>query len=157
MERNVVHREPDPSSRWDRVAHAAAAALGDIAVVTRVVPEENVLEVVAVCHRSAELERTARRVLGERYRPGEQLPGRVWQSERGIWIVDLDNRAVVEMAMPASRRYVQDVGLQSIILVPLWIDGRVAGTLGVARDPGRPPYTESDFDVLAAMAVLEGA
>jgi GAF domain-containing protein len=125
-----------------------------VAVVTRIEPEHDAIVAVAACHRDPDRERIARSVLGKRYRRGEGIPGRVWQTERGIWMVDVDNDALWHMGYPQSQRYLREVGVQSMMIVPLWREGRVVGTLGVARDPGRPPYTEEEFGRLAVLAQI---
>ncbi|MBS2031971.1 MAG: GAF domain-containing protein [Deltaproteobacteria bacterium] len=144
----------DEKKLWDQIARTALDAFGDVAVVTRVVRNEGVIAVVAVCHRDPVRDESAQRVLGERFRRGQGIPGRVWESERGILLVDVDSAALAEIGPPSSRNYVREVGLQSTMLVPLRQAGKVVGTLGVARDLGRPPYSEDDFERLAAMAVL---
>lgn len=145
---------PEPGLRFENCARDAARAFGDVAVVTMVEDGGDCLVTIAAAHRDAERERLARAVLGERYRPGEALPGCVWQADRGILLMEVDSPALARTAPPAyeSKRYVKAVGLQSIMIVPIREGGRVVGTLGVARDPGHPPYTEDEFLQLEAMA-----
>jgi hypothetical protein len=133
------------------------SAFGDIAVVTRELQGEGVIVAVAVSHRDKEREALARKVLGERYQRGQGIPGRVWKTERGILLVEVDSAAVANIAPPASGSYVREIGLQSMMLVPLREGERVVGTLGVAREPGSPSFTEEDFERLLAMAVLPPA
>jgi GAF domain-containing protein len=146
--------EPAQVQRWIDCARAAAEAIGDIAVVTQVRPGEDLLVTLGVCHRDSERERAAEHVIGESYQRGQGLPGRVWQTERGILLVDVDDDALAEAALNHSNRYIREVGIRSLMLVPLYEGTRVVGTLGVARDPGGTPYTEADFDRLVDLAKI---
>jgi GAF domain-containing protein len=135
-------------------ARSAADILGDVAVATRVGKIEGALITVAVHHRNQEHAPLAQKVLGEQYRLGEGLPGRVWQTKRGILLVDVDDPALASAAPPDSEAYVREVGIRSMMIVPLWSGGQVVGTLGLARDPGGAPYTEEDFAQLETLARL---
>jgi GAF domain-containing protein len=145
----------DPADHlYEERAHAAADLFGDVAVATRVREEEDVLVTVAVHHRNQSHLPVAQRVLGEQYRRGEALPGRVWETGRGILLVDVDDPALASIAPRNSKAYVCEVGIRSMMIVPLWEGGRVVGTLRVARDRGGVPYTEEDFARLQSLAAL---
>jgi GAF domain-containing protein len=91
---------------------------------------------------------------GERWNFGDALPGRVWEAERGILIVDGDRRGLESILRGAALAYTMAVGISSIMIVPLSLGGRVVGTLGVSRDTGNPPFQEKDFDLFGRLADL---
>jgi GAF domain-containing protein len=145
---------------FDVRARQAATSIGDVAVATRVVLEEDALLTVAVHHRNSTHLKNARRVLGERFGRGEALASRVWESERGLLLVDVDDTAlasVLRPLRPTSNAYLKEVGIRSMMIVPVWLKSRVVGTLGLARDPDGPPYTEEDFERLSALARFDDA
>lgn len=137
---------------WRDLARSVAEELGDVAVVTQAEPAEQQLAVVAAAHKSPEREDLAQALVGERYRRGWGLPGRVWETERGILLEQADNLALIALSQPASKRYLQEVGIRSLMWVPLRVDGQVVGTLGVARDRASAPFTEADFARVQGLA-----
>lgn len=142
-------------ARGEGWARAVAQAFGDVAVVGWVDAEAEALVVVAACHRNPERDPDARILVGERYGRGVTLPGRVWQAERGILLIDVDTAALAAIGPEGAKLYMDRMGLRSLMLVPIWRAGRVVGVLGVGREPGHPPYTEAEFKRLEAMAVLD--
>jgi hypothetical protein len=152
MSQSAAGAEEGTDGRWDAIARAAAAQLGDVAVVTRAMEKEGTLVTVAVRHKEPSRQLAAATVLGEQYRRGEGLPGRVWEAERGILLVDVDEEALALVAPPTSRGYVREVGVCSLIILPLLDGATVVGTVGVARDPGGAPYTEQDYAQLERLA-----
>lgn len=136
----------------DALVQQVAARWGDVAVVTRVAPEMDELVTVAVRHREPSRQAQAEGVLGTRFKRGSGLASKVWESEQGILIVDADRGALSSIGPSTTRAYVREVGLRSLMLVPLREQGRVVGTLGVSRDEGGAPYTEADFEAFSALA-----
>jgi hypothetical protein len=134
------------------VALEALRLFGDAAVAMRGVPEEGCLVVVAAHHRNPAHDEAVRAVVGQRWDFGDALPGRVWEAERGILISDVDRKALESILHGQAKAYVLAVGISSIMIVPIWLGGRVVGTLGVSRDPGSPPYQEQDFDRFGRLA-----
>ena len=135
-------------------ARAALEAFGDSAFATKVVTPD-VLELVVACHIDPQRQLVARYLLGEQFRFGQGLNGRVWQSQRGILIVDVDPAALSNMSPPSIQRYVREVGIQSLMIAPLRQGDQVVGTLCVTRDRDRPRYSEEEFQRFQAMAFLE--
>jgi GAF domain-containing protein len=158
MSRSVRRVDVPVPGAGDAVFHdralEAVRLFGDAAVAMRGVPEERRLLVVAACHRNPAHNEAAKAIVGELWDFGDALPGRVWESERGILIPEADRNALESILRGAARAYVQAVGVSSIMIVPLWVGGRVVGTLGVSRDPGNPPYQEQDFDLFGRLADL---
>jgi GAF domain-containing protein len=94
---------------------------------------------------------------GIRYRPGEYLPGRVWQSDRGLLIPAADSEALAQTVHPMMRPLFEQLQVHSIMFVPIRQLGKVIGVLSVARSGQQgPALTEADFTLLEAMAERRG-
>lgn len=143
-------------ARGEALARTAARAFGDVAAVGWVDAASDVLVVTAACHREPARDADVQLLLGARYRRGLTLPGRIWEAERGLLLVDVDAPALAAIAPEQSKRFIAQVGLRSLMVVPLWEGERVVGILGAGREPGQPPYTEEEFERLEAMGVLDG-
>lgn len=76
---------------------------------------------------------------------GVDLPGRIWQSERPVWIEDLDADGAV-----LRGRVTRELGLQSAFGFPLVVSGAVPGVIECFSREQRP----SDPSVLDMTAVL---
>jgi hypothetical protein len=135
-------------------AREAVRLFGDAAVAMRAVPEEGYLVVVAAYHRNPAHHDVTKALVGERWNFGDALPGRVWEAERGILIMEGDRKGLEAILHGAPLAYTLAVGMSSIMILPLWLGGRVVGTLGVSRDSGNPPFREKDYDLFLQLADL---
>ena len=87
-----------------------------------------------------------------RYALGEGITGRVMRSGETVIVQDIDSepeylaRAVTRATLPAET--------VSFIALPLEVEGRVAGVLGVHRLRNRPRPLASDMAILATVATL---
>ncbi len=89
-----------------------------------------------------------------RYAPGEGITGRVLQSGETLIVQDIDAepgylaRAIARAQLP--------LGVVSFIAMPIQVDQRIAGVLGVHRLRSRPRPLGADIQILRTIAELIG-
>jgi Nif-specific regulatory protein len=97
---------------------------------------------------------TAKEVARGRYAPGEGITGRVMQSGEPLLVQDIDGepaylaRAVARATLPQET--------VSFIVLPIEVDGRVGGVLGVHRLRSRHRQLADDMAILRTVATLIG-
>jgi len=97
---------------------------------------------------------TAEEVARGRYAPGEGITGRVMQSGEPLLVQDIDGepaylaRAVARATLPQET--------VSFIVLPIEVDGRVGGVLGVHRLRSRHRQLADDMAILRTVATLIG-
>lgn len=97
---------------------------------------------------------TGEEVRKGRYAPGEGITGRVLQSGETLIVQDIDAepgylaRAIDRARLPA--------GTVSFIAMPIQVDQRIAGVLGVHRLRSRPRPLGADIQILRTIAELIG-
>jgi two-component system cell cycle sensor histidine kinase/response regulator CckA len=128
----------------DAAARAAAAAIGGYALV-RVVNDAGLLSTSAVHGPGPDrVTLAAERLMAASPRADEGLSGRL--AATGLPIV---NNAVtleqINASMPVLRSFLEETGIQALMLLPLIAHGSYLGLLGVSRSADRP---FADADVL---------
>jgi GAF domain-containing protein len=96
----------------------------------------------------------AERIAGTYFAPGDGIPGRVFAEGQAFVANDLESDMRVQSRDPSAPR------LRSTLVVPLMVQGRPAGVIGLANKPGG--FNQDDHDLLRAVAdqavvVLENA
>lgn len=142
----------------DELARGVVATMADSSTVLLVA--DGVLAPVAMHHVSGVRSPEIEQALTARYRLGEGIAGRVWQTGTGILISQVDTQALQTTAHVAARGFVRTTSLSSLMAVPITsngkgsVSGSVIGVLVAGRDKGSPSFTEDDFSELQRVAAL---
>ena len=140
----------------DSVVKFLSVELGDTCVVSLIDESGSILEPIAFAHRDPDASDVFREIIARRsVRVGEGNAGEVAETGRVINLRDLPGGSVRARIAPEHHVYADAYPINSIVIVPIMIDGGVLGTLAVARDQ---PYSDADQAVVereaARMAVV---
>lgn len=100
----------------------------------------------------------ARALIGELIRATADMPrdagmiGRVIQSGKPMLILDVDEAQLRQQALPEVSRFVEEIGISSIIAVPLIGASGALGAISVSRHRGDPGFTDADLTMLNEIA-----
>lgn len=153
LSRRLAESPLDLEVILDAVAAHVVEMLGDGCAAYLLTQDNTWLEPVTIRHRDP-----ARRALIEeinrsrRLRVGEGFAGKVVATGEPISLLLADPSTLRSTVVPEFRPYLERVGVSSLLVVPLAGKGRVHGALWLARDPGSPPYSDADRELLEAIA-----
>jgi signal transduction histidine kinase len=124
--------------------------VGDACVLTIAAKADGKQRPVAIDHTNP----SHRELLLRASAHGIGLGGPVYESGRAMRLAVMPPGAFAEAVArkPQLGEYIRDVGISSMLVVPLRMAGQVIGTLGVARDAGGRAYTEEDEALLQDLA-----
>ncbi len=81
---------------------------------------------------------------------------RVVHSGEALLVEEVDDSRVSQLNLPNFQKYVVDIGIQSLLVVPIKGRNRILGTLSLVRDRGGKPYSLEDQSFLADLALRTG-
>jgi signal transduction histidine kinase len=87
-----------------------------------------------------------------RLRVGEGFCGKAVESGEPLILLQADPATLRSITVPEYLPYLERVGVSSLLVMPLAGRERVHGALWLSRDPGSPPYTEADRELLEAIS-----
>jgi len=151
VSRALVEAGADVGRVLDGIVREVAGALGDACILRLLTDDRAFLETRAFHHDSP----SVAAVLAERGRgllpAHEGLSGRVVSTGRAVREQTESTVLVEAYSDPRARQVVAELALGSVMIVPLTIEGRTVGTLGVGRKEGRP-YTDGEQRLLETLA-----
>ncbi|HEX3850707.1 MAG TPA: GAF domain-containing protein, partial [Polyangiaceae bacterium] len=137
------------------VAERMAALLDGGCVLALVTEDESSLVSGAVYFENAARMKAAERLLGVGPIPiaGTSLGARVIQTRKGVLIPNVDEEALRASLSEEYRSRVHDLGLRSLVVLPLEIRGRMLGILSLCRvGPESAAFNEDDEAVARNLA-----
>lgn len=131
----------------------------DRACILRLLSDDRLwLEPVAVAHPTPNaVPALEAMVAAERHPLNEGLIGEVAHSGRSLRLTALAPGQIRSTFTPAFQAYIGTFGVRSILIVPLRAEGEMLGTLLLAGEVARAPFTQDDalwLDELADQAAL---
>lgn len=131
----------------------AAEMVGDACVAYLVTETSNRVEIYASYHPNPNSRAILREMMiSQSFQLDEGIIGGVIRSGEPLFIPSIAPQQLAAITMPSFSKYVQMIGVESILVVPLKGQKRVLGTLGLSRDWGRPPYTSDEQSFLEDIA-----
>lgn len=135
------------------VAEQIAVWLGDRCTIRLLSEDGQRLDPVAFHH----VDESKISLMGELYRSSpmrsdEGFSGRVFQSGEAMLIPNISQEQALSLIKREHRPYVDQIGICSLLVVPLRAQGKVIGTIIVSRDRPGHPYTEDDKALLQDVA-----
>jgi PAS domain S-box-containing protein len=130
-----------------------AEVIGDFSRLTLLSSDEQWFQPVAFHHSNPEIKTFIESIYP--FSPISADPewfAHILRTGQGVLIPIVDQEQFTQNVQPEYLPFFEQVGVHSILNVPLRVEGRVIGTLGLTRDkPGRP-YTTDDQVLLQALA-----
>jgi signal transduction histidine kinase/CheY-like chemotaxis protein len=143
----------DLPALFEAISQQVVRHLGDSCILTLLVPEQELLETVAVRHVDPVLQERLRQTLAAHpVRLGEGLTGRVALTGQSLWSPSTSLEALRAEVQPEHAAALEQIPIYSYLATPLRVQGRVIGTMTTARStPGRS-FTQEDLRLLEELA-----
>ena len=137
----------------DTIARQVAQLIGDATVITLLSDDQQWLSTVYIHHPDPEKAALLRDALIARSQPVyEGLRAQVVQTGQPILIPYISDDQFRALVKPEFWPFLEKYHYHSLLIVPLSIQGRVIGTLGIGRDKPENPYTYDDQVFLEDLA-----
>jgi PAS domain S-box-containing protein len=141
----------DYSSLIDIIARRTAELVGDGCVLTLLSDDAEWLAPVSLYHVNPEAERFFKEITVPS-RVGAGLVGHVYSTGQPLMMPVIDQAQIRASLNPIYWPYLEQFGIHSLLIVPLRVQGKVIGTLGLTRDKPGQPYTSEDQTFLQNLA-----
>lgn len=153
LSRTLAEAGQDYQKVLDIVVRQIVELLGDNCTITLLTGDGRFVEPVAFFHPDPTAQTFLQQIHSTtRYRVGEGFAGQVAKTGQPVLVPVVAQERVLAAVKPEYRPYVERFGMHSILIVPLRVQAKVIGTLGVTRDqPGRP-YVAEDQAFLQDLA-----
>jgi len=137
----------------DALAVRVAHGLGDWCIIRLISDDGLWLDTATVRHRDPTAETLLHTIAdGVRHPVGQGLQGRVVTSDAPVLIRDMQLNDVPTATRTTYAQWYDTYGVGSLLIVPLRLDERVIGTLGLMRDAGSPAFTDAERDLALMLA-----
>lgn len=132
-------------SALNTVARCTAQLFGDACFICLLSDDGQWLKLVTLHHPNPEAVALMHDLMSNAKLPlDEWIGGVVIETNRPLLIPDLAKEQIPSSFKPEYRQYLDRFGVQSVLIVPLRAQGRVIGTLKLARETPDHPYTADD-------------
>ena len=151
--RAIVEAGNDFDKITQVVAHLTSEYIGDASIVATLKPISNRFTLAAFHHPSTVAQSLLRKyMLAVDYSIDQSLVGNVIRSGEPMLIPSIRVEQIEAITLPESADYVREIGIQSLLLVPITGRSGVLGAIGLFRDRGGRPYTAEDQSFLTDMS-----
>jgi PAS domain S-box-containing protein len=134
------------------VTHAAEY-IGDSCVAMLTNEANDRVEITTAYHPNPKSRALLRElIMSQEYDLEHGISGGVIRSGEAMYIPSISPNQIAAITLPAFASFVREVGIASILIVPLKGRTRVLGTLGMTRDKDHPAFTAEDQSFLEDMA-----
>lgn len=141
---------------FDTATQGAAETLGDLAVLA-LLDADDELQPASYHHRDpARRSVLAAVVAAHPPRAGAGLAGRVMSTGEALFLPHVPQDQLRASTRPELLQYLDEIGVHSVIVVPVRHGGRVLGVLTVSRDYPGHPFTRDDLALLHDLGRLLG-
>lgn len=135
------------------VAVHSAEYIGDSSIVTTLNRKDDRLTIAAFHHPSPEAQALLRKYLiTVDYDVDQSIVGGVIRSGEPMLIPSIRSEQLEAITMPEFTEYAREIGVQSMLFVPVTGRSGVLGALGLFRDRDGLPYTTEDQTFLTDMS-----
>lgn len=137
----------------DRAARRLAELIGDSCLITQMSDDGHRLFPVAFHHTDTTARAIMHDTLMHTWQGGIDIQRcQTLLSGNSIYIASVKPEDLRTPLEPEFQDFLDAVGVSSLIIVPIQIQGRFFGALGMARDRHHPPYSPDDLVLLQDLA-----
>ena len=128
--------------------------IGDFSLLTLLNSNGDKLRIAAFYDTSPTGQALLRKFLvpGYEYDPSESLSGGVLKSGEPVLIPSIPTEQLRAISLPAFQEFIHEVGIKSVIIVPLVGRSGVVGTMNLLRHPESKPFNVEDQSFLTDIA-----
>jgi PAS domain S-box-containing protein len=148
----LAQARTDFNGALEALAQLGAEVLSECCVLTLLAEESGALEVVAAHHPEPEARQLLKSELYGVVKLENSSASRVLSSGQPLLQARIPQEGLLERLSPGMRRFVERYGLHTSLVVPLRVQGKAIGTLGVSRGQPGQPYTLEDQEFLQELA-----
>ena len=154
LSRTVAEAGNDLHKITHLATHFTAEEIGDASILTLLNPSGDKLRIAAFYDTSARAQALLRKSLTPDYEydPSQALAGGVLRSGEPVLIPLLPPEQLKAITLPAFQEFIDEVGIDSVVVVPLMGRSGVVGTIHLLRHRGSRAYNVDDQTFLTDIA-----
>lgn len=143
----------DKQTVLDAITRKTAEIVGDGCIIALFTENQTWLIPAAYYHPDPKVRIEMARLLSDGpSHSNDELVVQMLKTGQPILISDMDQRQPQQLFQPKYWPYLEQIGIRSLLIVPLSIEGAIIGTLEVIRDASGRPYTSEDQAFLVNLA-----
>ncbi len=143
----------DLQSVLNQATQLISEFIGDLCVLSLLSADKRWLETVALAHPNPQAQTLTAHLLQQYPRSSDTgIAGSVIQTGEAAFVPIVEPEQFRNGLQPEYRAYLEQFGVSSLLIVPLKVQGRVIGTLGMSRDRQGTAYTLNDQRLLQELA-----
>jgi signal transduction histidine kinase len=143
----------DVRTALDTIARYTAEVIGDVCVIRLLSSDRQWFNSAAFYHPKPETLALMKSLhTGTPIAANHGWLGQVLQTRQPLLIPIVTKEQLRQIISPEYLPFVEQVGMHSILILPLCVEGRVIGTLNLSRDQPEHPYTSDDQMFLQDLA-----
>jgi PAS domain S-box-containing protein len=143
----------DPQLLLNTIVQRCANLIGDGASIFLYSPDNEYLQLAAVANPDPQAVEIFRaELLARPIRVDEGAYAKVLAEYQPVLIPVISPAQLIERGSPERREYYRKLPLHSMMLVPLHVQGRILGIIGMARHTPNRDYTSEDLALLQDIA-----
>lgn len=142
------------SNLTQAIAQFTSEVIGDLSVLTLKEGDSPEFKMVAFSDTNPTGRALMRKLLvnNDKLDSERSLTGRVIQSGEPMLIPSIDPEQLKAISQPSSQELINEVGIESVLIVPLIGRTGVLGAISLSRHPGRDPFKVDDQSFLMDIA-----
>lgn len=143
----------DSQTVFETITRQTARTIGDACVLTLLSDDGLWFNPVAFHHPEPQAKALMSSILvSAPHRADHEPIAQLWRTGQPLFIPVVPQDQIRQRFQPEYWPYIEQVGIHSLLIVPLRLKGRLIGTLGVTRDAPGNPYTIDDQAFLLNLA-----
>lgn len=154
LSRTVAEAGNDLHKITHLATHFTAEEIGDTSILTLLNPSGDKLRISAFYDPLPQAQALLRKSLTPDYEydPSQALAGGVLRSGEPVLIPSLPPEQLKAITLPAFQEFIDEVGIESVLVVPLMGRSGVVGTIHLLRHRGNRAYNVDDQSFLTDIA-----
>jgi PAS domain S-box-containing protein len=154
LSRTVAEAGNDLHKITHLATHFTAEEIGDASILTLLNPTGDKLRIAAFYDPTPTAQALMRKSVAPDYEydPSQALAGGVLRSGEPVLIPSLPPQQLKAITMPAFQEFVDEVGIESVLVVPLMGRSGVVGTIHLLRHRGSRSFNVEDQSFLTDIA-----
>jgi PAS domain S-box-containing protein len=157
LSRELVELNLEYQPLFDTIARRISNILGDACIVSVLSLDQQWLEIVAMEHIEPHMNALMRALLPTApARTDVGLAGHVTQTGQALFLPQIELAHMRGQTRAEYLPYIEQIGMASLLIVPLRAHGQILGTIGVSRDRPGHPYSVADLAFLQDLADRAG-
>jgi len=134
------------SDLLETIATHIAMIVGDCCVISTVSDDKYILNPVAIFHRNPEALQLLRSLVRDmNLRSGIGLQNQVVKAGQALLLAEIHEDLMRHLLTSTYQSYIEQVGIASMLIVPIQAGSRFIGTLIMTRDRHGASYTQDDL------------